>query len=74
MSVKTGFSVRGGQTKERDIRQVRPTFMLMGINYGGGREEGFGSGRGSRDKDTHRSDCTMERLIQSQSFRGSKGQ
>lgn len=59
MSVKISFSVRGGQTEERDIKQVRPAFMLMGINYGGEKEEGFGSGQG---------------VIQSQGFRGSKGQ
>lgn len=52
MSVNIGFSVRGGQTKGREIRKVRPAFMLMGINYGEGREQGFGSGLGRCDKDT----------------------
>lgn len=52
MLVKIGFSVRGGQTKGREIRKVRPAFMLMGINYGGRREQGFGSELGRCDKDT----------------------
>lgn len=61
---KNRLQCEGRASKRKGLRgKVRPAFMMVRIDYVGGREQGCEGGLGSGEKDTYGSVCAMGRMI-----------